>query len=649
MKMTFAVALNRAVLILSASGLLTGCYGAWKEDISEIEGQPLEVYLKEGLLDSYQVTIVNSCPECSNDVAAESDASDYSETNVQEAGVDEADLVKQNGAYIYSAGQFYDETEGAYVVGMTTHSVSTNPLASQLESTNYFTSSYNVNGLYLNGDSLIALSEEISGSTYEYITEIRFLNLNNPALPEETLKLGFTGNLLDSRLINNNLYLAVRYRVSKNRALGENLIDVQSGAIDVASLSEEEKTDLMNEISLEDLLPQVWKNDNATGYLFEDGLCHIPDADQGGYLSIISVIRINIDDPDDWEAKCNSGRIHDVYASTNAFILAGYNSNDWDTTRLDWYALDDFRLIATGSVPGTLSWSLPSFRMSEKDGVLRILTSSSRFSFWDSVSLDDVDEVSGGDVDVQVEADASLVIDNTAWQHRLFTIAPTQENTYRLVSQLPNNERKEIIGKPGEDVRSVRFRGDRAYVVTFMQTDPLYVINLEDEDDPFVEGELEITGFSSYLHPLNNNLLLGLGYEATETGRRLGLKISLFDVSDPADPTEVRSYPLGDTGSYTEALYDNRASSYLQIDESTTRMAFTWRHYSEDYTLEGNKVFVADIDTANVTLAEKLNRIYENNSRYWLYSSRVLLQEDGLHLINNGQVTSGPIDSISFE
>jgi len=93
----------------------------------------------------------------------------------------------------------------------------------------------------------------------------------------------------------------------------------------------------------------------------------------------------------------------------------------------------------------------------------------------------------------------------------------------------------------------VRFMGDAGYVVTFRQTDPLYTLDLTDPDDPAVRGELKIPGYSAYLHPIGDGLLLGVGQDADEeTGRTSGLQISLFDVADLAHPARLQQLKLGE-------------------------------------------------------------------------------------------------------
>ncbi|MDQ3431261.1 MAG: beta-propeller domain-containing protein, partial [Actinomycetota bacterium] len=112
----------------------------------------------------------------------------------------------------------------------------------------------------------------------------------------------------------------------------------------------------------------------------------------------------------------------------------------------------------------------------------------------------------------------------------------------------------------GERIYSVRFLGDLGYVVTFRETDPLYTIDFSDPTAPRVAGELKIRGYSSYLHPVGDDLLLGVGQDATVRGRTLGTQLSLFDVSDPAAPARVAQTKL--PGGHSEAEYDHRAFLY---------------------------------------------------------------------------------------
>jgi uncharacterized secreted protein with C-terminal beta-propeller domain len=116
----------------------------------------------------------------------------------------------------------------------------------------------------------------------------------------------------------------------------------------------------------------------------------------------------------------------------------------------------------------------------------------------------------------------------------------------------------------GESLQSARFVGDQAYVVTFHQIDPLFVVDLSNPTSPRVAGQLDLPGYSSYLQPIGNNLLLGLGRDVDAgTGQDNGLQVSLFDVSNPASPQRLAKYALGQQWSSSEAEYDHHAFSYF--------------------------------------------------------------------------------------
>ncbi|MEO6089680.1 MAG: beta-propeller domain-containing protein [Umezawaea sp.] len=114
----------------------------------------------------------------------------------------------------------------------------------------------------------------------------------------------------------------------------------------------------------------------------------------------------------------------------------------------------------------------------------------------------------------------------------------------------------------GERIYSVRFLGAVGYVVTFRQTDPLYTLDLADPAKPRVVGELKINGYSAYLHPAGDGRLIGVGQDANEQGRISGTQVSLFDVRDPAKPERLAQYHL--PGAYSEAEYDPHAFLYWQ-------------------------------------------------------------------------------------
>jgi hypothetical protein len=210
-----------------------------------------------------------------------------------------------------------------------------------------------------------------------------------------------------------------------------------------------------------------------------------------------------------------------VYASPAGLYVA---TQRWDDGafggrtsihRFDASDPDRTRYSASGAVPGTL---FGQFSMSEDKGVLRTATT------------------------VGFGEDA---------ESRVTTLERREGHLVR---------RGDVGGLGrGERIYAVRFIGDVGYVVTFRQTDPLYTVDLSDPDRPRVAGELKIPGYSAYLHPVGDDLLLGVGQEATDDGRVQGLQLSLFDVSDLARPARLQKARLGERWSQSSAEWDHHA------------------------------------------------------------------------------------------
>jgi hypothetical protein len=176
------------------------------------------------------------------------------------------------------------------------------------------------------------------------------------------------------------------------------------------------------------------------------------------------------------------------------------------------------RYAAAGAVDG---WLVNQYAMSEWEGHLRVATTSAGTP----------DQPSASTVYVLGERDGALVETGSVGG----------------------------LGE-GERIYSVRFAGPVGYVVTFRQVDPLYTLDLRDPARPKVVGELKITGYSAYLHPVDDKTLIGVGQEATEEGRRLGTQVSVFDVGDPARPRRIAQYQL--PGGASEVEFDPHAFLY---------------------------------------------------------------------------------------
>ena len=217
-----------------------------------------------------------------------------------------------------------------------------------------------------------------------------------------------------------------------------------------------------------------------------------------------------------------------LYVTTNAWIdpeemvdesrVTWWNER-WDTAihQFDVTDPDDATYLASGVVPGHL---LNQFSLSEHEGHLRVATTT------------------GGPW--RFDEDAQSMV----------TVLARNDATLDVVGQVGDMGR-------GERIFAVRYVGDVAYVVTFRQTDPFYTVDLSDPTDPRVRGELKITGYSGYLHPIAPDRVLGIGQEATAEGRTIGTKVTLFDVSDLDDPRDLATWSM--EGGQSGVEWDHRA------------------------------------------------------------------------------------------
>lgn len=126
-----------------------------------------------------------------------------------------------------------------------------------------------------------------------------------------------------------------------------------------------------------------------------------------------------------------------------------------------------------------------------------------------------------------------------------------------------------------EQIRSARYIGDYAYIVTFRQTDPLFVINLSDPQNPKIEGELKLPGFSSYLHPIGNGMLIGVGYDGDENNANNNMKVSLFSVADPKNPTELSKVLVGSNLDYVISNLSYEYKAFVSLGESEFAVPFS--------------------------------------------------------------------------
>jgi hypothetical protein len=269
--------------------------------------------------------------------------------------------------------------------------------------------------------------------------------------------------------------------------------------------------------------------------------CYVTsDGRRSGNTVLTYVTTFSLANPRDINGICYDEPADGVYASRESLYVSEPRYSDAGSTRIHKFSLNGPRAEYAGSVevPGMV-WSggQQDFRMNESAGLLRVMTT-------------------------QETRDAADVVD-----HQLFVLRQKPaERALEIIGRLPNDARPEEIGKPGESLFAVRFDGDRAYAVTFRRIDPLYVIDLSSPTDPRIAGQLLLPGVSEFLHPISNDLLLGLGTEANH------FKIELFDTSVLEHPQSRGAITLGGIHSDSPARYDRHAFTYL-AGENSDRVA----------------------------------------------------------------------------
>ena len=292
-----------------------------------------------------------------------------------------------------------------------------------------------------------------------------------------------------------------------------------------------------------------------------------------------------------------------VYASPDAlYVITGtfdpgaaefFGSGDQVRTRIhrfDASVEGETTYTGSGEVPGQMRdrWS-----MSDHNGYLRVATTTTS---------------DGGRTDNRV-----TVLD---------TDGPELEEVGRV----------EGLG-PGERIYAVRYFGDYAFVVTFRETDPLYALDLSDPTGPVTRGELKIPGFSSYLHPVGDDLLLGVGQDADENGRTKGVQVSLFDVSDLDDPRRIDSLRLTGRSSGSAVAWDSRSFAYSPGHRLAAIPTFDWAN-----SVDTNVVVSVDPDSGTLGEATRFDVTSGEMTR------NIFLGEN-LITVNPDQLTSRVLDT----
>lgn len=477
----------------------------------------------------------------------------HGETNEQVQGVSEADILKNDGEYIYTVRNDYfwdydyDEKESSDEV-KEFHCIDITRVGKDgtLTKVSSVPVSYDatVHEMYVSGDKLIVLTNDDGynddvGFYLDYYwgnqrTTVSVFDISDRKSP--VFKDSFTqdGYYISSRLIGDRLVLMSDYCVY---------------------------LDSDGDVLKEKCVPEVCFNGGEDERIAVNDICVTAPVMDSSYLVVSN---INIDNCQDVSNKAVLGAGGNVYCTEKTLYVAGtvYEQEDMledvfcvvvqDTSETEIMKFDisdgktDF--LASGKVDG---YMLNQFSMDEYNGYLRVASTT---GWWGENA-----------------------------KNQLYVL----DSSLQVVGSIEN------IAK-GEIARSVRFSGNTGYLVTFEQTDPLFVIDLTDPASPAIVGELKLPGYSSYLHPVSDNLLLGVGFEGDEEGVTGETKFSLFDVSDPQNPVEVDKYIL--TGKNGETPYYNYSynysDDYYNVESYEVTTAATYDHKAFCFDSASGTVYV---------------------------------------------------------
>lgn len=486
---------------------------------------------------------------------------DFSGTNVQVEGIDEADMIKTDGQYFY----VFDMNRNAIYI------VSVN--GSEMKLTATVALSDEVSGnetgreMYLLGNRLVFLvsgyrTEEKTeysknaGTDIAYIrecavTKVFTYDISDKSAPKLVSALEQDGRMITSRCVDGVVYVISSY------ANYNTWFKPSDGA----------RTGTADGVTYEMYIPTV------AGELIAPDCIYISEEPVSEEFLVVTAM--SPENPDKYlDVKSLLADGDECYVSNNYIYVAGSRRQNtemtYDRTEVYRFAYAGGVITPAGQVTikGTLN---DQFSMDEYEGYLRVVTTVNEYVY----------ETKNTGLKETVDVNGDGVIDETdmiePYSYRYISESKEYNSLYIYDNELQLTGCIENLA-PNEHIKSARLMGSVGYFVTFRQTDPLFSVDLSDPANPKVLGALKIPGFSAYLHPYGEGLLLGIGYDADEnTGWTQGVKLSMFDVSDPTNVKEVHKHILADF-SYTGVDADHKAAL---IDAEKGIIGFPVRGYSD--------------------------------------------------------------------
>ena len=540
---------------------------------------------------------------------------DYSKTNIQVEGVDEADIIKTDGNYIYSLSESK--------VLITNVEDMNNP---KVESTIEEGSSIPVD-LILYKDKLVIISSKDTSNTGRYYyynnsnTVVTIYDISNKSKPKLVKSLELYEPYETTRSIDGNLYVFSKgyLREKKNKVNRNYKVDSKTKELDFKDIKylKNKKSNIQTLIAEVDL-NNIKSDIKLSSYLFD---------------------------------------ISNAYVSKkNIYLLnEGYNYND--ISLKDLFSLKGVFGVFDTDYDYTRTTQIYKFSINKNNGIKYVNNSKVEGTTINQYSLDEKDD----NLRVAVETDDGTQI--VVLDKNLKQIGETDK-----VAE-------------GENMYASRFIGDKAYLVTFKNTDPLFVIDLSDPKNPEVLGELKIPGYSTYLHPYDENHIIGIGMDTEEVVHRdyrgrvtgtwteiLGMKMALFDVSDVNNPEEIDSVKIGDRRTVSAVLTNPKA---LLFSKEKNLLAIPVNNYSSDFSIKASENYETEINSYknyNSSYVSEGYLVYninkkgfkqkgvithekDNTKKYYYYDNTRLLRglyiDDNLYTVSEDYIKVNKLEDLS--
>jgi uncharacterized secreted protein with C-terminal beta-propeller domain len=547
--------------------------------------------------------------------AGEAKSADFSGTNVQEAGVDEPDIMKTDGTTMFA------------VSGSTVQALNVSGGGASKRGSITVTGSGSQ--LLLAGDRLLVIGAGDAPGTALPIypgeanrmvpawapqgVVLTLLDVSDPSAMKVVETLRLEGSLVSARITDRSVRVVISTPPELPPVAPASGDGVVSGIV----------TALRNRRAVEKTNAEAWLPTYAVDRAGQPGeerpLVECTDVSRPAAFSGLGMVTVATLDlnkgvtPVDTDAIQTDGQIvygsqKSLYVTTTRWSGAAVSSfeseagTSTEIHRFDTSAADSTEYRGSGKVDGHL---LSQWSMSESEGVLRVASTTDQ-----------------------------------TWSNTGTTESESYVTTLDVGSEgLTPRARVGGLGR-GERIYAVRFMGNTGYVVTFRQTDPLYVIDLSDPGHPRMQGELKIPGYSAYLHPVGEGLLLGVGQDADSGGRTQGTQVSLFDVSEPSAPKRVaqRTFP----GAWSEAESNHHAFLHWPASGLTV-IPMQGPNPDGTYTSRA----VAMTVKPGEDIRELGNIVHAPNGGGEMPIQRSAVVGDALYTLSQGGVAADSLDTLS--